>query len=392
MNAQRLVSLARFLFIFLCAIPWPVQLLADTLPPCTLRIQNNGDGTMNIIIQGAPATRYPLQAATDLAAGNWIILSTNLTGPDGLATFTDLEASQFAARFYRSGEGYPVPPQTRDYFAAAIAAKDNISISGGAVVDSFDSSSAQASSNGNYDPAKCRATAAVVTNSKTKSAIKVGTAHIYGRVATGPGGMATTDSSGAVGDIAWNASHTGIQPGHNSSDMNADYPDQVSPASSLLTPSPGSYNGTNYTYALGNGDYAMSALTVSGGQSLVVSGNATLHVTGNATVSGSGFIYIAPGASLQLYVGGSKATLSGGGIVNGTGLAANFSYHGLPANTSLTYSGSAAFIGTVNAPEAAFTLSGSAGMCGACIVNSFTSSGGASVHYDERLAAQPFLR
>src|SRR5437870_3866326 len=298
MKAKPSVSFARFLFTFLCATSWAAQVLADVLPPCTLRIQDNGNGTMNIIIQGAPATRYPLQAATDLAAGNWIILSTNLTGPDGLATFTDLEACQFAARFYRSGEGYPVPPQTRDYFAAAIAAKDNISISGGAVVDSFDSSSAQASSNGNYDPAKCRATAAVVTNSKTKSAIKVGTAHIYGRVATGAGGVASTDNNGAVGDIAWNLSQSGIQPGHLSSDMNAVYADQVGPTNSTLSPQPGSYNGTNYTYALGNGDYTMSALSLSGGQNLVVSGNATLYVTGNVNIGGSGVIYIAAGASL----------------------------------------------------------------------------------------------
>jgi len=116
-------------------------------------------------------------------------------------------------------------------------------------------------------------------------------------------------------------------------------------------------------------------------------------VDGDLTVSGSGFIYIAPGGSLKVYVeNSSKSVISGGGVANGTGLAANFSYIGLPTNTQLTYSGSAAFIGTVNAPEAAFTVSGSAGMSGAAIVNTFTSSGGASVHYDEGLAGLSLLK
>ena len=73
-------------------------------------------------------------------------------------------------------------------------------------------------------------------------------------------------------------------------------------------------------------------------------------------------------------------------MVNGTGNAASFSYYGLTNNTTITYRGSTAFVGTVYAPEANFTLSGSGGMCGAAIVNSFLSSGGSSLHYDLALS------
>jgi hypothetical protein len=112
-----------------------------------------------------------------------------------------------------------------------------------------------------------------------------------------------------------------------------------------------------------------------------------LWVTGDVTVSGSGYIKIFPGASLTLYVGGNNPTISGGGVVNGTGQAVNFTYIGLNTSTKLTISGSAAFIGTINAPQADLTISGSGGAFGAAIVKTYTGSGGSSFHYDECLGA-----
>jgi hypothetical protein len=103
-------------------------------------------------------------------------------------------------------------------------------------------------------------------------------------------------------------------------------------------------------------------------------------------IGGSSYIYIAPGAHLQLYGGGASTTLSGVGVINGTGNAANFSYYGLTNNTTLSYSGSSAFIGTVYAPEASFTFSGAGGMCGAAVVHSYTSSGSSNFHYDRALS------
>ena len=115
---------------------------------------------------------------------------------------------------------------------------------------------------------------------------------------------------------------------------------------------------------------------------MIVTGNVTLWVQNSLAVSGSGYIYIAPGASLTLYVGGT-ASISGGGVVNGTGLPQNFSYYGLPSNKTLNYSGAANFVGTINAPRADFALSGGASVYGAIICNTFNLSGGSSVHYDQ---------
>jgi hypothetical protein len=110
-----------------------------------------------------------------------------------------------------------------------------------------------------------------------------------------------------------------------------------------------------------------------------------VYVNGAMTVGGSGYVYLAPGANLSLYISGT-GTFSGTGIVNGTGLAANLSLYGLPTCTTMTVSGSAAYIGTVYAPEDAFTFSGSAGASGSFTGSTVTISGGAGVHYDEGLA------
>jgi hypothetical protein len=150
-------------------------------------------------------------------------------------------------------------------------------------------------------------------------------------------------------------------------------------------------NGTNYNYVVGSGNFQMSPFKVQGGQSMIVTGNAVLYSPGDITVSGSGFIYIAPGASLQLYGGGATTTISGGGVVNGTTKAANFSYYGLTNNTTMTYSGSAAYIGTVYAPQANFTISGSAGLYGAAVVNSYLSSGGSGAHCDQALFGSGYM-
>ncbi|MDB6065919.1 MAG: hypothetical protein JWR26_2127 [Pedosphaera sp.] len=279
-------------------------------------------------------------------------------------------------------------------FTKAIAAKGIVNLSGSAVVDSFNSSDPSHSTNGMYAASLHSANGGVVTDSTATPAINVGTADIYGRTDTGAGGTVTTSGSGSVGDVGW---VSGIEPGWASSDMNVTYPDQTAPAgyAGWVAPASGSYTygGTNgYKYMLGSGNYTQSgAFTLSATDKTIVTGNATLVVTGDINIGGNSFIYLAPGASLKLYAMGATTIITGGGLANGTGLAANFSYIGLPSNTSVTYTGNSALIGTVNAPEAAFTLSGTAGMCGAAIVLNFTGSGNASIHYDEALGGNGLL-
>jgi len=267
-----------------------------------------------------------------------------------------------------------------------INAKGHIVFSGGAYFDSFDSSDPNGSTNGKYDLAKRKANAKAVTNLGGGGAISMGNGTVFGSVNTGPDGKVAI-GGGAVGDLAWNASQSGIQPGHEKNDANLQFDDVTEPFlyGSGFTPVPGlGLDGLLYTWVLGSGNYQMGTVTISGGRTMLVTGDATLYVNGNFSTSGSGVIYIAPGASLKLYIAGT-GSFSGNGIVNQTGLAKNLSIYGLNSSHSFAYSGTSAFIGTVYAPHADFKFSGGAGAFGTFSGETVTISGGAHVAYDEDL-------
>lgn len=293
-----------------------------------------------------------------------------------------LSGSQYISRLVRVGTA-----NSPTVFTKAIATTGAISMSGGGFVDGFDSRV------GVYDTGTNRnATGNVASDSTAKPAISVGTGKVYGTAVTGPGGTVSV-AGGAVGDVTWDTSNTGIQPGATNNNMNVAFPTNAPPTGTPTTwPSTITAGGSNVTLLAGSLGttptyYSTSSFTSSdSSKPLFITGNVILYVSGTFTVSGSGYVEIMPGASLTLIVGG-KTTISGGGVVNQTGLASDFSFVGTSSCTSITYSGSAAFIGTVNAPQAALTISGSAGAYGAVIANSASLSGGASFHYDDALGA-----
>lgn len=339
------------------------------------------DNSMLLACAGLPGQTFSLQAATDLAAPVWVTIGTTNADASGLFNFIDRDFQHNFCRFYRTtSPGAPTKKASGGGWG--LTAKGQILLSGGASFDSFDSSF------GPYDPADPGTNAVAVSNSKTAGAVHLSGGKICGLAITGPGGTVTTSGSASVGDVQWIASgKTGVQPGHSTNDADVQFNYLLVPSSSGLPPRSGTVGCTNYTYVV-NGNvsanwYAKN-LTISGGQSMIITGKAQLYVPGDFTTSGSGFIYLAPGASLRLYVGG-KFVVSGDGIVNGTGLAKNLSVYGLNSCTTATYSGSAAFIGTVYAPYASFTFSGGAGAYGAFTANMITISGSGGVHYDESL-------
>jgi hypothetical protein len=118
---------------------------------------------------------------------------------------------------------------------------------------------------------------------------------------------------------------------------------------------------------------------------MIITGNVTLYDTGSFSISGQGYVQLMPGASLTLYVGGSMS-IAGNGVLNGTGFAGNFNILGLSGCTSISYSGNAAFNGTVYAPSADVTVHGNGDIFGAIIAKSATLTGNASFHYPVELA------
>jgi hypothetical protein len=264
-------------------------------------------------------------------------------------------------------------------FSHAIAASGLVKLSGSAIVDGYSSAA------GPYSATNRNANGSVATDSQLQKAIDIGSAHIYGQAVTGPGGSVSV-ANGSVGDLNQSS---GIQSGWTNDDMNVSFQDNAPPTGHFIAPMPTQVGISNVTILSSNSSqdvYKVAGSLVSSSENrpIIVTGNATLWVTGDFIVNGTGYVYIAPGASLTLYVGG-MGSISGGGVVNGSGLPSNFSYNGLPSSTSLFYSGSGDFVGTINAPEASVRISGGASVFGAVICNTFTSSGGSGVHYDQAL-------
>ena len=278
-----------------------------------------------------------------------------------------------------------------------INTKGTISFSGGSL-DSFDSSDTNSFPGGKYVSANRKANGQAVSNSSATNAIAVGTGHIYGSVTTGPGAGTVSVGSGAVGDLAFNANPTGthIQDYHQTGDANVQFDDVTAPflfGSGSAPVSGGWVGGTNYTWVLDaavNSKFNWATIALNSTQRMVVTGgDVTLYLSGDFRINGGlvpAYVYVAPGASLKVYVTGTTS-VAGGGIVNGTGLARNLSVYGLgTAALTWPFSGSSAFIGTVYAPYALLNFSGTAGASGSFSANRVALSGGASIHYDESLS------
>src|SRR5205085_1483667 len=176
--------------------------------------------------------------------------------------------------------------------------------------------------------------------------IDVGSAHVYGMAVTGHGGTVSV-AGGSVGDLNHSS---GIENGWTGDDMYVEFQTNSPPSGAAIPLTSTPVGGSNITYLTADSSafvYKTDRLVSNNRTApVVVTGHCTLWVTGNLNVIGDGYIYIMPGASLNLYVDG-KASISGGGVVNGSGSPKNFSYFGLSDSAVLNYSGSADFVGTI---------------------------------------------
>lgn len=256
-------------------------------------------------------------------------------------------------------------------FTHAIAVNGSVSFVGQPVIDAYDSRKGGYNTTTNRD-----AIGGIATNSKNTPAVSLGGANVYGPVLTGSGGTVT---GGTVGDVSWNKTSSGIEPGWTSDTMNVAYPTNSPLTGTFTTPS----QYTNIT----SGTYTLPGYTSSG--DMIINGNVILYIPApnTFTIKGNDTIRILPGGSLKIIAGGN-VSMAGGGVLNGTGVAANFSIVGLNSCTSITYSGNAQFIGTINAPQAAFSMSGTTDAYGAIIAKSASMNGNTAFHYDEALAYQ----
>jgi hypothetical protein len=259
-----------------------------------------------------------------------------------------------------------------------ITLQSTITMSGGGLIDSFNSSDPFKSTNGTYDPTKRQSHGDVATINSGNS--NLNNTYVYGNL---------TYSGSAVKNT------TNVQ-GTISTPFNATIPATSDPgwASGMWDSSITQVNGTA-TLTAGTKTaptrFKLSQINVSGGNILTLAANSDgtdsyieIWVTGKMTTSGTGYITQDPKVHVTYWVD-NDITLSGSSYLNQSGLAQDVTINGVGTGHKTTISGSAAFVGVIDAPGFDVTLSGSGGLSGALIGNSLNISGGASLHYDEAL-------
>jgi hypothetical protein len=329
-------------------------------------------------------------------------------------------------------------PVAQSLLGRALTLKNGIQMSGGAYIDSFDSSNPFKSTNSLYDSTKKQMNGDVgIANTKNgntysdlKSSIVDGSIQYSGPAIKNTGGVTggiSTPFNATIPATADPAANTSSPPAYAWTD-----PDKVSgdsytayqwtPAASASALTAGTYTsfsasgslptnaGSTVTSVTATGSSTSPALivvngdfTVPGGKSFTI--NASTYPTGNPkagqtdasnsyvviwvkgkfTTSGSGYIQQANGAHVTWVIDGDITT-SGGSFQNMSGMASSSAIIGVGTGHTLTVSGSGNFIGVLNAPGYDITISGGGSFSGAAIGNSVNISGSGGFHYDQALA------
>jgi hypothetical protein len=253
-------------------------------------------------------------------------------------------------------------------FPCVACASGNITLSGGATTDNFDSSVSGYTS---YNPLSAGSNGNVRSSNGNISLSEDGTQ---------VKGNATAGGSGAVW-VSGGATVTGTTT-HGAPPLPFP-PVDTSPCGSPPDYSAGDgITGGSYNTSTG-------ALTASGGamvtlapgtycfSSVMLSGGSTLQV--NDAVR----IY------LDIKNSGDKSDFSGGssgGVVNSTGKAENLQIFSLSSSQGITLAGGSQAYMAVYAPHSPITFSGGSDFYGAAVGNTITNSGGVKMHYDVHLS------
>jgi hypothetical protein len=272
-----------------------------------------------------------------------------------------------------------------------LVSKGSVTFSGGGYADSFNSLDPTHSLNGQYSTTNREAHGDILLANGNLN--MSGSSRIYGMVFTGPTNTISMGGT-AIGDTNW---ASGIEPGWTNNTANVIVPDAPSVPSVTWNalPSVIAFGSTNQYILNGGGPTSTNYYTIpsgfnlsGGAQFIATNGNVYLYAVGTFSISGGSTLVVKPGATVSAWLNGTT-TLSGGGVVNQAGNATNATFYGTTNNTSLTISGSSAFIGRLNVPYADAVYSGSAAFIGDFVVKTFNDSGGAAMHYDEGLMGYP---
>ena len=181
----------------------------------------------------------------------------------------------------------------RTLFANSLTARDLITFSGQNVVDSFNSN------DGPYDPFFNRGAEASVGS----DTVNLGTANIYGYVATGSGGEATVDPDGFVSDMVDPPEH---DPDRITNDFNSNFP--VSSAPTMTSPITSLPEPVSDIITIGSTlpdppteEYHLSDISLGGDTELRIVGPIIIIADDGVSVGGSAKIRVTSDGSVSFY-------------------------------------------------------------------------------------------
>ena len=317
--------------------------------------------------------------------------TTSTVGPPRVSNQRlDNDLRKIGLRFDRKSNNALASPQAtrtievivqalaQSIWVRGITLKSTISMSGGGLIDSYNSSDPFKSTNGLYDSTKRQSHGDVATTNSGNS--NLNNTYLYGSLAYS--GSAVKNTTNVQGTI--------------STPFNANIPATSDPAwtSGMWDSSVTQVTGTTILTAGTQSSptrFKLSQINLSGSNVLTLAANGDgtdsyieIWVTGKFTTSGSAFITQDPRVHVTYWVD-NDINLSGGTYLNLSGLAQDVVINGVGTGHNVTVSGSAAFVGVIDAPGFNVTISGTGGIDGALIGNSLNISGGAGLHYDEAL-------
>ena len=276
-------------------------------------------------------------------------------------------------------------PLSASMWTRAMVVQNWMSMSGGAYTDSFDSTDPTKSTNGQYDVTKRQRHGDVASNVSGNSS-DLRSSYVYGNASSNGGAIKNTAN---VQGTVYNNFSTTITP-------------VPRPLLNNIASTPTTINNPNAPVTLVAGtaaapaNYKLSTITVSNGANPLILAAPTpgqdsyinIWITGKLTTSGSGYIKQLPGVHATFWVE-DDVTVSGSAFDNENAYASYLTINGVTASNGSTnkwtVSGDATFIGLVNAPSYALTISGGGNYMGSLIMLNATISGAAGFHYDESL-------
>jgi hypothetical protein len=310
------------------------------------------DRAVHVAEAGLDVSFYEVQTATDLtndsigaasgpvAGGRYV--ATIAPAYAGPGTYTLTSVGTYGRRRQTVERVVTRPPNSSPGFVGV----GQITLSGGASIDSFDSTLGTYASQ--LSGGHAGAQAGLATNGDV---VTSGGGKIWGDAHPGPTGTysGTVAVSGSTTPASQNVTTT---------------PYAYAPPGVALT----AWNGPGTLTA---GTYHYTQLTVSGGGVLFLSGDVTIYCDNKFTVGAASSIRMLPGARVTIHHGSNDVTIGGGGIVNQDAKASTLAIHSA-STTKVVLSGSAAFYGSVDAQSADLTSSGAAGMYGAAVAKTIT--------------------